>query len=54
DQIMEKLDNALFNKRNFINCEVYTGPDRRRRIRDFMGDKDRRKGNISKTGGNNE
>tara|TARA_R110002096_G_scaffold48333_5_gene128356 strand:+ start:1853 stop:2413 length:561 start_codon:yes stop_codon:yes gene_type:complete len=32
DQVMNKLSNALFNPRPFILCDVYTGPDRRRRI----------------------
>lgn len=42
DQIMEKMSNALFNKRDFIISGEYLGPDRRRRIRDLDGTADRR------------
>lgn len=43
EQIMEKMNNALFNPRSFINTGAYSGPDRRRRIRDFGDTDDRRK-----------
>ncbi|MBL4800347.1 MAG: response regulator [Emcibacter sp.] len=42
EQIMRKMTNALFNQRTFIDTGIYSGPDRRRRIRDYNGDKDRR------------
>ncbi|MCF6215941.1 MAG: response regulator [Emcibacter sp.] len=42
DQIMEKMENALFNKRNFVDLEAYAGPDRRRRTIDYAGEDDRR------------
>ena len=45
DQIMEKLDNALYSQRNFIDTNIYTGPDRRRRTRDSFGSNNRRKEN---------
>ena len=46
DQIMAKMNVALFNPRAFIDAEVYSGPDRRRRIRDFGEQDDRRKSDI--------
>lgn len=41
-QIMEKMINAFFNQRDFINSDIYSGPDRRRRVRDYNGASDRR------------
>lgn len=41
-QIMQKLDNALFNEREFIISERFLGPDRRRRLREARGHTDRR------------
>ena len=46
EQILDKMGNALFKQRNFINTEVYSGPDRRRRIRDYEGTEDRRQVGI--------
>jgi len=43
DQIIEKMANAIFKQRDFIDNDVYSGPDRRRRIRDYDGSNDRRK-----------
>lgn len=45
DQIMEKLGNALFSQRNFIDTDVYAGPDRRRRMRGAFSTNERRKEN---------
>ena len=46
DQIMEKMENALFNKRDFVEIEAYSGPDRRRRTIDYSGEEDRRNSHI--------
>jgi len=41
-QIMEKMENAIFNKRNFVDIDVYAGPDRRRRASEYAAEEDRR------------
>lgn len=46
EQIMKKMTNALFNQREFIDTDIYSGPDRRRRIRDHDGTDERRKTEI--------
>jgi len=46
EQIIDKMSNALFKQRDFINTEIYSGPDRRRRIRDYEGTEDRRQISI--------
>ncbi|VAV97412.1 hypothetical protein MNBD_ALPHA02-2494 [hydrothermal vent metagenome] len=46
DQIMAKMNTAFFSPRTFIDAKVYAGPDRRRRIRDFGEQNDRRKAGI--------
>lgn len=45
DQVHQKMHNALFNRREFINVDEYIGPNRRRRQHnnpDWDGDNDRR------------
>ena len=45
DQILQKLDNAINNKRQFIDVEEYIGPNRRRRKgnkSEWKGENDRR------------
>lgn len=45
DQIHQKMHNALFNKREFINVDEYIGPNRRRRQQnnpEWDGDNERR------------
>lgn len=49
EQIMEKLVNALFSQRNFIDTDVYAGPDRRRRIRGTFSTNERRKADPGPT-----
>ncbi|MBL4602268.1 MAG: response regulator [Emcibacteraceae bacterium] len=51
DQVLLKLNNAINNKRDFINSGEFTGPNRRRQrkhITDWEGESDRRgsAGNI--------
>ena len=45
DQVLQKLTNAIKNKREFIDVDEYIGPNRRRRNSndtDWSGDNDRR------------
>lgn len=45
DQVHQKMHNALFNRREFINVDEYIGPNRRRRQQhnpEWNGDNERR------------
>lgn len=45
EQVLQKLNNAIKNRRAFIDVDEYIGPNRRRRtsnIDDWSGDNDRR------------
>ena len=45
DQVYQKMHNALFNRRDFIDVDEYIGPNRRRRkmnMPEWIGEKDRR------------
>jgi len=42
EQLLAKLNNALFKERPFIATEEYSGPDRRRRLSDMETSEDRR------------
>ncbi len=49
EQVLQKLDNAVNNKRDFIEVEEFVGPNRRRRkdsISDWDGEKDRRRSAV--------
>lgn len=46
DQVLQKLENAVFNPREFIDVDEYVGPNRRRRKlddHDWEGENDRRR-----------
>ncbi len=50
DQIHQKMHNALFNKREFINVDEYIGPNRRRRQQnnpEWDGDNERRNSAVN-------
>lgn len=50
DQIHQKMHNALFNKREFINVDEYIGPNRRRKQQnnpEWDGDNERRHSAIN-------
>lgn len=50
DQVHQKMHNALFNRREFINVDEYVGPNRRRRQQnnpEWDGDNERRNSAIN-------
>ena len=49
EQIIDKLSNALFSQRNFIDTDDFTGPDRRRRIREAFSTNGRRQSDTAPT-----
>ncbi len=57
DQVLEKLENAVNNPREFINVDEFVGPNRRRRTlnrSDFTGENDRRKNALSQNNSGSE
>lgn len=50
DQVLQKLNHAINNPREFIDVDEYVGPNRRRRnvdATDWQGDEDRRKSAVN-------